>query len=217
MNIISLFSGAGGLDLGMIMAGHEVIWANDHDANAVDTYRKNIGDHIVCGDIEKIEINSIPDADVVIGGFPCQGFSLANQKREVTDERNILYKYFKQVIENKKPKYFLAENVRGILSLGGGKVIEKIVKDFEKSGYNVKVKVFNVADFGVPQTRIRVIIAGTRKDLPPELEYQFPKETHTKKVDESHIQIKFIRSIRLLTEILQAIELQTQQNPRRPF
>ncbi|MFZ6726407.1 DNA cytosine methyltransferase [Undibacterium sp. MH2W] len=187
MNIISLFSGAGGLDLGMIMAGHEVIWANDHDADAVDTYRKNIGDHIVCGDIEKIEINSIPDADVVIGGFPCQGFSLANQKREVTDERNILYKYFKQVIENKKPKYFLAENVRGILSLGGGKVIEKIVKDFEKAGYNVKVKVFNVADFGVPQTRIRVIIAGTRNDLPPELEYQFPKETHTKKVDESQL------------------------------
>lgn len=180
MRIISLFSGAGGLDLGMIHAGHEIIWANDHDPDAVATYRKNIGDHIFCGDIEKMDVNDIPHADVVIGGFPCQGFSLANQKREVDDNRNVLYKYFLKVISEKKPRYFLAENVRGILSLGEGRVIEKIIKDFSKAGYRVKYKVFNVADYGVPQTRVRVIIAGTRKDLPEAKSYSFPKPTHDK-------------------------------------
>jgi DNA (cytosine-5)-methyltransferase 1 len=184
MKIISLFAGAGGLDLGMTLAGNEVIWANDHDEDAVATYRMNIGEHIVCGDIEKIPVESIPDADVVIGGFPCQGFSLANQKREVDDHRNVLYKYFLRVVTEKKPKYFLAENVRGILSLGEGKVIKKIVLDFGKAGYDVKYQVFNVADFGVPQARVRVIIAGTRKDLSPHLSYKFPSPTHSKKFKE---------------------------------
>ena len=109
MKIISLFSGAGGLDLGLIQAGNEVIWANDIDKDAVATYRENIGDHIVCDDIKNINIYDLPEADVVVGGFPCQGFSLANRKRTLEDERNQLYKFFYSTIKIKQPKFFMLE------------------------------------------------------------------------------------------------------------
>lgn len=180
MRIVSLFSGAGGLDLGLIKAGHEIIWANDSDSAACETYKLNIGTHIVCKDIANVEINEIPDCHVIVGGFPCQGFSMANMLRSANDERNHLYKQFYRIILGKKPFYFLAENVRGILSLDDGKAIKKIVKDFTEAGYRVKYKAFNTADYGVPQTRVRVIIAGTRKDLPVELDYQFPEPTNSK-------------------------------------
>ncbi len=180
VRIISLFSGAGGLDLGMIKAGHQVIWANDFDQDCVATYKKNISEHIVCGDISKISSAEIPEADVVIGGFPCQGFSQANLRRHKDDERNKLYHEFLRVVTDKRPLYFLAENVRGILSLDGGRAIEKILADFKNAGYRVQYKLFNVADFGVPQSRQRVIISGTRDDLPNNCDYTFPLPTHSK-------------------------------------
>ena len=180
MKIVSLFSGAGGLDLGLINAGHEIIWANDNDSDAVATYQLNIGDHIILANIEDIDSDSIPNADVVVGGFPCQGFSLANLKRHGEDERNKLYLQFLRIVKAKKPKYFLAENVRGILSLEGGTAIKKIISDFEDVGYRVQVKLFNMADYGVPQTRRRVIIAGTRDDLLNSKDYKYPEPTHSK-------------------------------------
>ena len=176
MKVVSLFSGAGGLDLGFIKAGHEIIWANDLYEDAVKTYRKNIGDHIVCEDITKVSTSTIPDCDIVIGGFPCQGFSVANTKRNEQDERNVLYKQLIRVIADKKPKFFLAENVKGILSLGKGKVFQMILNDFESLGYKVKYRVLNAADYGVPQTRMRVIIIGVRNDI--DFDYQYPAATH---------------------------------------
>ena len=181
MKIVSLFSGAGGLDLGLINAGHEIIWANDIDIDSCATYRLNIGNHIVCKDISMIDLDEIPDCDVVVGGFPCQGFSMANMLRTASDERNDLYKHFLRIINGKKPDYFIAENVRGILSLDHGNAIKKIVADFSDAGYRVKYKQFNLADYGVPQTRVRVIIAGTRKDIPGDSEFQFPDPTVQKK------------------------------------
>ena len=175
MKIVSLFAGAGGLDLGLIKAGHEIIWANDIDQDSCNTYGHNIGQHIICKDIADIKFSDVPDSDVIVGGFPCQGFSMANLLRKPEDSRNILYKYFFQLVKSKQPKYFLAENVRGILSLGKGEIIKQIVKDFEQAGYRVDYSVFNTANFGVPQSRVRVIIAGTRKDLPENLNYKFPK------------------------------------------
>lgn len=120
MKVVSLFSGAGGLDLGFIKAGHTIVWANDLYDDAVATYRKNIGNHIVDKDIREIPSEEIPDCDIVIGGFPCQGFSVANTKRHTADERNVLYKELLRVIKDKNPKFFLAENVKGILSLNKG-------------------------------------------------------------------------------------------------
>lgn len=180
MKIVSLFSGAGGLDLGLIKAGHKVVWANDIDKDSCETYRKNIGQHIVCKSISEVEISDIPDCDVVVGGFPCQGFSMANMLRASDDERNILYRQFHRVIDGKKPLYFIAENVRGILSLDNGNAIKKIVHDFTEAGYRVSYKLFNTADFGVPQSRLRVIIVGTRNDLPTQQDFIFPEPTHDK-------------------------------------
>lgn len=174
MKIVSLFAGAGGLDLGLIQAGHEIVWANDIDSDSCTTYRMNIGNHILNADIADVDFDKIPDSHVIVGGFPCQGFSLANLLRKPEDSRNILYRYFYKLVHQKQPKYFLAENVRGILSLGKGKVIKQIICDFEKAGYRVEFKVFNTADYGVPQTRVRVIIAGTRLDLPSRMNFKFP-------------------------------------------
>lgn len=179
--LISLFSGAGGMDLGFKQAGFEILWANDFDEDATITYRNNIGDHIVLGDICKIESDEIPNnPDVITGGFPCQGFSVANTKRNMKDERNFLYKEMLRIIEDKNPKIFVAENVKGLLSMEKGKVIEMIKKDFEDIGYNVDYKVLNAADYGVPQARERVIIMGNRIGV----KNIFPKKTHVE-VDKS--------------------------------
>ena len=178
MKVVSLFSGCGGLDLGLMQAGHEIIWANDIDEDSVATYAKNISPHAVHSPIEDVLSAAIPDCDVVIGGFPCQGFSQANLLRFEDDERNRLYLEFLRVIRDKQPAYFLAENVRGILSLAGGNAIKKIEEDFASAGYRVKKQLFNVADYGVPQSRWRVIIAGTRKDLPEAADYSYPDPTH---------------------------------------
>lgn len=180
MEVISLFSGAGGLDLGLIQAGHTVVWANDIDRDSCETYRNNIGNHVVCKDIFGVPLSKIPGGDVVVGGFPCQGFSMANLLRTVSDDRNKLYRQFLRIVRDKQPRYFLAENVRGILSLGGGSVIKTIVSDFTKTGYRVEYKCFNAANYGVPQARLRVVIAGTRKDLPEAQDFVFPNPTHSK-------------------------------------
>jgi DNA (cytosine-5)-methyltransferase 1 len=180
--LVSLFAGAGGLDLGFIKAGFEVVWANDFDENAVKTYHKNIGTHSVLGDITKINSSEIPDeVDVITGGFPCQGFSVANTKRNVEDKRNFLYKEMLRIIKDKQPKFFVAENVKGLLSLGQGLVIKMIEDDFAEIGYKMDYRVLNSADFGVPQNRERVIIIGNRlgkKNI-------FPEPTHSKQETEN--------------------------------
>ncbi len=179
MKIISLFSGAGGMDLGFVRAGHEVIWSNDNDADSCLTYKKYFNHEPVCEEIGSIQSSKIPDGDVVIGGFPCQGFSIANKLRHTRDKRNKLYEQLLRVINDKNPKYFVAENVPGICSIGGyetkkdkkertGKVLKKIMKelgDAGKHGYHVDFDILNAVDFGVPQNRKRVIILGTRKDI----------------------------------------------------
>ncbi len=173
--VISLFSGAGGMDLGFINAGFEIVWANDFFKEAVESYKKNVDDKIVYGDITKIDSSEMPDdIDLVIGGFPCQGFSIANSKRSMKDERNFLYKEMLRVIRDKNPKFFVAENVKGILSMKKGKVIEMIKKDFRKLGYVVDAEVLNAAEYGVPQARERVVIIGNRIGV----KNPYPKPTH---------------------------------------
>ena len=173
--VISLFSGAGGMDLGFINAGFEIVWANDFFKEAVESYKKNVDDRIIYGDITKIDSSEMPDdIDLVIGGFPCQGFSVANTKRSMKDERNFLYKEMLRVIDDKKPKFFVAENVKGILSMKKGKVFDMIKKDFKKLGYNVDAKLLNAAEYGVPQARERVIIIGNRIGI----KNPYPTPTH---------------------------------------
>lgn len=171
-----MFSGAGGLDLGFIWAGHQIVWANDIFPDAVATYRMNIGDHITLQSIMDVPSDEIPDADIIIGGFPCQGFSVANTGRHEDDERNKLYLEMIRVIRDKRPKFFMAENVKGILSIGQGQVFQTILNDFISLGYKVQYQLMNAADYGVPQLRQRVIIVGVRDDL--KLQYIYPAPTH---------------------------------------
>ena len=173
--VVGLFAGCGGLDLGFINAGFSIVWANDFMKEAVETYKKNIGDHIILGDITKIPSSEIPDNfDILLGGFPCQGFSIANIKRSMKDERNYLYKEMLRVIKDKRPKYFVAENVKGLLSMQKGEVIKMIVEDFKKLGYDVSCKVLKASEYGVPQNRERVFIIGNRIGL----KNPFPLKTH---------------------------------------
>ena len=177
MNVISLFSGAGGLDLGFATAGHKLIWANDCFPEAVETYRINIGHHIDDRDIREISSDEIPNGDILIGGFPCQGFSVANWKRRTCDPRNLLYKEMVRVLRDKQPKFLLAENVKGLLSLGKGAALNMVLRDFSEAGYNTEYKVINAANYGVPQMRMRLFIVGVRKDLNCDLQFP-PPPTH---------------------------------------
>lgn len=177
MRVVSLFSGAGGLDLGLIQAGHEIIWANDIFEDAAATYRLNIGDHMDTRSICDIPSDEIPDGDVVVGGFPCQGFSVANWARTISDPRNQMFTQMVRVVREKKPRYFVAENVKGLASLGKGEVLLHVLTEFENCGYRVRYKVVNAADYGAPQMRMRLIILGIRKDLDGDLLFP-PKPTH---------------------------------------
>ena len=173
--VVSLFSGAGGMDLGFEKAGFDIVWANDFFKEAVESYKKNVSKNVVYGDITKIDSSEIPDdIDLVIGGFPCQGFSVANTKRSMKDERNFLYKEMLRIIKDKNPKFFVAENVKGLLSMEKGKVFEMIKKDFESLGYKVDAKLLNAAEYGVPQARERLVIIGNRLGV----KNPFPTPTH---------------------------------------
>lgn len=162
--VVSLFAGAGGLDMGFEGNGFKTIWANDNDPAACVTHQEWSKATVVCGDITKINLAQIPSSDIITGGFPCQGFSLAGPRR-IDDKRNVLYRYFVSLVAQKRPYAFVAENVKGILTLGDGAIIEAIIEDFSEKGYTVYPSLVNAADYGVPQDRWRVILIGFRKDL----------------------------------------------------
>lgn len=161
---ISLFAGAGGLDIGFDRAGFKTIWANDFDKDACKTHEKWSNAKVVCGDVAKINETDIPDADIMLGGFPCQGFSLSGP-RKIDDSRNVLYKHYVRIVKAKRPLMFVGENVKGLLTMGGGHIIEAIVEDFSECGYDVFYQLVNAKNYEVPQDRERVIIVGFRKDL----------------------------------------------------
>ena len=119
---------------------------------------------MVEGDIGKVDYDTIPDCDIASFGFPCQGFSLSGP-RKINDSRNILYRHCVKLVEKKQPKLFLAENVKGLLTLGGGKIKDAIIADFESKGYVVSINLVNAADYHVPEDRQRILLVGIRKDL----------------------------------------------------
>lgn len=161
---VSLFCGAGGLDLGFENAGFHTVWANDFDADACKTHQNWSKAEVVCGDISKVNIAMIPDSDIILGGFPCQGFSLSGP-RKIDDSRNALYKHYVKIVAEKQPLAFVGENVKGLLTMGNGEIIEAIIDEFSACGYEVFYRLLNAKNFGVPQDRERVIICGFRKDL----------------------------------------------------
>jgi len=187
IEIVSLFSGCGGGDLGLLggfdflgrnygRLDFKIIWANDIDSYAVRTYRRNIGSHIVEEDITKIRSSEIPDHDLLVGGFPCQTFSVVGQRKGFGDSRGLLYREMVRILKAKKPAAFIAENVKGLVSVDKGRVYEKILSDFEDAGYRVFPKVLNASQFGVPQKRERLFMVGVRSGVKNGFEFPVPKE-----------------------------------------
>lgn len=163
-NAVSLFCGAGGLDIGFERSGFHTIWANDFASDACKTHERWSDAKIICGDIGKIDADDVPNADILLGGFPCQGFSLSGP-RKLDDSRNVLYKHYVRIVKAKQPLMFVGENVKGLLTMGNGQIIDAIIQAFSDCGYDVYYKLLNAKDFEVPEDRERVIIVGFRKDL----------------------------------------------------
>ncbi|HQL88230.1 MAG: Modification methylase HaeIII [Lentisphaerae bacterium ADurb.Bin082] len=171
---ISLFSGAGGMDIGFLRAGVEILWANDFDKNACETYKKNIGDHIVCESILDIDYSTLPDCDLIFGGPPCQGFSVAG-KMDKNDPRSGLIFVFQDIVAAKRPRYFVMENVAALAKLEKfSDVRERLFSKYQDMGYHTRYMVLDSSDFDTPQKRERMILIGTTDTLD---RIQFPEKS----------------------------------------
>lgn len=202
-NLLSLFSGCGGLDLGFELAGlkavmgekvmeeafrdksifqkninnnvFNTIFVNDIFTEARETYARNVGKYIYMDKSDIRKIKQFPKADIVLGGFPCPGFSEAGP-RLLDDKRNFLYLHFIRCLMQSKPKLFVAENVKGMTTLGKGEVFKQIVEDFAAAGYTIYHKLLSSEEYGVPQIRKRVILVGVRNDI--DFEYHYPEPAY---------------------------------------
>ena len=175
MKLISLFSGCGGLDLGFEKAGFEIPIANEFDKTIWETYIINHPDtQLIKGDIRNIKSEDFPDEiDGIIGGPPCQSWSEAGSLKGINDSRGRLFYDYIRILNDKKPKFFLAENVSGMLSNRHSQAVNNIVKMFENCGYDVSVNLVNAKNYGVAQERKRVFYIGFRNDL--KIKFSFPK------------------------------------------
>jgi len=205
VNILSLFSGAGGLDLGVKLAGAAVIngretaysafedrakfeslasginfvYSNDLFEAANISYVQNVAPEVVKDSRDIRKVVHFPKSDLILGGFPCPGFSSAGP-RLLDDPRNFLYIHYIRALTQSQPKFFIAENVKGLMTMARGQVLEQIIEDFTACGYQVQAKLTNARDYGVPQLRERVFIIGVRNDVSESQNYtyEYPKPTH---------------------------------------
>lgn len=181
MKLVSLFTGAGGLDLGFEKAGFSVVWANEFDRVIWETFEHNFPHtKLDKRSITEIQSHEVPDADGFIGGPPCQSWSEAGSRRGIKDERGQLFNDYIRLLKDKQPKFFLAENVSGILHPKHSEAFANIIKEFEDAGYTVSKKLLNANDYDVPQDRLRVIIIGYHKDLGKK--FEFPESQKYKPV-----------------------------------
>lgn len=177
MSIVSLFSGCGGLDLGFSLAGFQVDWANENDKSIWETYEFNHTETILDKrDIRNIQSSEIPDCIGIIGGPPCQSWSEAGAGRGINDSRGQLFHEYIRIVQAKRPLFFVAENVSGILAERHTYAFSNILSMFKDAGYEVAYKLLNAKYFDVPQDRQRVIIVGYREDVGGT--FDFPKENH---------------------------------------
>lgn len=209
INVVSLFSGAGGLDLGVELAnlvveyGEEqaysffsnkdlfedhlinqqkkinIIYTNDIFVEANQSYKRNFLTSVVSDNRDIRKVITFPTSNLMLGGFPCPGFSAAGP-RLLDDPRNFLYIHYIRALMQSKPAFFVAENVKGLMTMAKGQVLEQIIQDFSAAGYQLFTKLVNARDYGVPQSRERVFIVGVRKDIIRDynFRYVFPEPTH---------------------------------------
>ncbi len=190
-NVVSLFCGCGGADLGTVggftfnkkeYAKHpcKLIYACDIDQKAIESHKLNFdAKKAVCADICEVEADDIPACDILTGGFPCQSFSTVNPTKDPFDDRANLYKQMVRIVQAKQPKVFVAENVKGMMTLHKGAIFKKVISAFENAGYKTFHALLNAADYGVPQKRERVIIIGIRSDIwKRKGDFSFPAKTN---------------------------------------
>ncbi len=206
--VVSLFSGCGGLDLGFKKAGFDIIWANDFDKYAVESYKHNISDHIICEDINNIKPSDIPEHDLLLAGFPCQPFSMMGKELGFSDYRGTLFFKILNILKYHldtfgSPKIIVLENVKNLQTHDNGKTFKIMKESLEELGYTVNVDTLNSADYGVPQTRNRTYVVGI-KDLPGT--FQFPKELPLEKtlqdLLENNVDKKYFLSDKILKTVM---------------
>ena len=174
MDVVSFFAGCGGLDLGFEQAGFRVVWANEFDSAVRDTYVKNHPDTLfVLGDINKINPEDIPECEGFVGGPPCQSWSVAGKQRGLDDKRGRLFLTYIDLIKAKKPKFFLIENVKGMLDAKFSDIFQDFIDRLDSAGYDVQWKLLDAVNYKIPQNRERVFLIGFRKDL--HITYDFPQ------------------------------------------
>lgn len=172
--VISLFAGCGGLDLGFHQAGYEIVYANDIDPAVKATYESNLGKIDIC-DIVMVNKKILPSCDIILAGIPCQPFSNAGNRGSMKDDRGWLFKQVLEIVDLKRPKIVLFENVRGFLSAKDDKgqpMPKRIESELKKHGYRLYYKLLNASDYEVPQNRYRVVMIGVKDDI--NIPYEFP-------------------------------------------
>lgn len=190
LKVVSLFSGCGGMDLGLLggfdyLGQHyrsnpfDIVYAVDNDEYCTKIYNENFSHKSTVLDVRNIDTATLPDFDLLIGGFPCQSFSISAQnppRLGYKDDRGMLFFEMVKILKYKQPRFFIAENVKGLLSANKGKAFPMILSEFSAAGYCVTYKLFNTSDYGIPQKRERVIIVGCR-DRADFLRFSFPRAT----------------------------------------
>lgn len=230
MNVVSLFSGIGGLDQGFIDAGYDVIWANDFDQYAAHTYDKNNPEGIMhLGDINEIDLEDIPAHDILIGGFPCQPFSMMGEQKGFEDTRGTLFFRIAEIINyqiehNRAPRVIVLENVRRLLTHDKKNTFATIKRVLEELGYKVFHAVLNSADYGVPQIRNRLFIVCFRNQ---DIDFEYPKAQNLQMsmhdILDREVDEKFYLSERVKPTILSdgtggyVAKSEINQSPARPL
>lgn len=201
--VCSLCSGCGGFDLGFIQAGFKIVWANDIDKFAVQSYKENIGENIVLGDINTLDISSIPDHDIMLAGFPCQPFSIMGNEKGFEDHRGSIFFRICEIIRFHNPRIVVLENVGRLISHKGGQTYEIIRHSLTELGYIVYQQILNSSDFGVPQTRNRVFIVAFKDKS---IKFKFPDiqplNKSLQEILEKNVPIKYYLSDKIKKTIL---------------
>jgi DNA (cytosine-5)-methyltransferase 1 len=166
MKFISLFTGIGGFDLALDRLGHQCLYANDIDKYCKITYDKHFDTKLTLSDIRTIKASDIPDHDLLVGGFPCQSFSVAGKRGGFADTRGTLFFEIARILKERQPRLFILENVKGLLSHDQGKTFTIIISTLDELGYDLQWQVLNSKNFGVPQNRERVFIVGHIRGTP---------------------------------------------------
>lgn len=210
---IDLFAGVGGIRYPFEKLHGECVFTSEIDPYAVKTYKANYGESEIHGDITKIKTKDIPDHDILLGGFPCQSFSIAGKKGGFNDTRGTMFFEIARILKDKKPKMFLLENVKGLISHDKGNTLKVILDTLDELGYNVSYKVLYAKDFGIPQNRPRIYLVGFLKTLNHTFTFPNPKNIKTKVGDilEKSADKKYTISDKLWSYLKNRKELQKEK------